>query len=281
MTQVAIVMATYNGEKYISEQIDSLLLQTHTDWTLYIHDDNSTDDTIDIVREYASKYQNKIIYIDDDVSYNGAATNFLGTLKIVNTNGFDYFMFCDQDDVWLDNKIELSVDIISAQSNQYPLLLHTDLKIVDKKLNIISESMWKYQKINYMRTDYNYYVMFNNVTGCTAMFNQQAKLLIENYHVDFIYMHDWWTAQVVSANGRVISFNEPTILYRQHDNNSLGASEATKSNYFTMLLSKFVRLSFASGITRIKLMNKNVKRVSYIVFFIEHFKHIIFKLKNR
>ena len=103
---IYILLATYNGEEYIKEQIESLLHQTYQHWTLIIHDDNSSDNTVNIIKEYVKKYPEKIIFIDDDISTGGAKENFAYLLNKIDKN-FDYLMFCDQDDVWLNNRIKL------------------------------------------------------------------------------------------------------------------------------------------------------------------------------
>ena len=106
--KIYILLATYNGEKYLKEQLDSLFEQTNQHWTLWIHDDNSKDNTVNIIKKYKSKYPDQIEFLDDDISTGGAKENFTYLLDNINDD-YDYIMFCDQDDVWLEDKIEITL----------------------------------------------------------------------------------------------------------------------------------------------------------------------------
>ena len=143
MIMIAILMATYNGSRYLREQIDSILSQTNDNWQLYIHDDGSTDSTMDIILEYCNKYIGKIVYLNDAQKHRGAAMSFMYLLKQVEA---DYYMFCDQDDVWLPNKVEQEFKSITEYSNEKPILVFSDLYIVDEKLNVIEKSYWRYMR---------------------------------------------------------------------------------------------------------------------------------------
>jgi len=225
---IGILMATYNGEKYISQQIDSILNQTYRNWQLLIHDDGSTDKTVEIVKSYVKKYPDKILLIEDGIKCGGAKENFSHLIKIARANfKFDYIMFSDQDDVWFFDKIEKTLKKMHELENLYgknkPLLVHTDLIVVDEKLNKISDSFWKYQKINPLNNSLACLILENTVTGCTMMIN---KTLLEQ--VRFIpkeaIIHDWWIALICRLNkGEIGVLKEPTIFYRQHHFNDTGA----------------------------------------------------------
>ena len=136
---IAILMATYNGEKYLREQIDSLLNQTCQDWHLYVHDDGSKDGTVNIVKSYAERYPDKVTLLDYPPQ-GGACRNFLSLLEKAEAR---YYMFCDQDDVWLPEKIALSLEEMKRQEAlhlQKPVVIHTDLHIVDDKLTVIGKA---------------------------------------------------------------------------------------------------------------------------------------------
>ena len=145
-TTVAICMATYNGGKYIRDQIDSILVQTYTDWVLFIRDDHSSDNTVEIIRQYVMKYSGKIVLIEESVLPGGnAKKNFAAALLWIKQRyDFNYFMFADQDDVWLDTKIEKSLRLLQQNESDrnVPLVVHTDLKVVDGNLNILGESFF-------------------------------------------------------------------------------------------------------------------------------------------
>ena len=140
---IAILMSTYNGERYLREQIDSLLSQTNKDWILYIRDDGSTDGTVLIVKEYEREYPYKIVLLEDGLGNLGSGCSFMQLLSSVNS---DYYMFCDQDDVWLSDKIEktyLKLRTMESEDIGKSVVVFTDLYIVDKSLNIISNSLWE------------------------------------------------------------------------------------------------------------------------------------------
>lgn len=111
-TEIAILMATYNGEKFLREQIDSIIKQTNNNWTLYIHDDGSTDSTLSIVQQYCREHEN-IIFLEDEVKGRGAAQSFFYMLESIDSL---YYMFCDQDDYWQPDKVEVSYSQLYANS---------------------------------------------------------------------------------------------------------------------------------------------------------------------
>lgn len=238
MSIVGILMATFDGEKYIKEQLESILSQTYQNWVLTIHDDNSKDDTVKIIKEYKTKYPDKIIFLDDNLSTGGAKENFSFLLDNIDSN-YDYVMFCDQDDFWLDNKIELTLSTMleSEKINpNLPLLVHTDLTVVDKNLEVISSSMFKYQQLKYKNgNDINKLALENVVTGCTMMINNSLIKLVQNIPLEAV-MHDWWISIICLTNkGKIVFINKPTILYRQHDNNTIGAQKIEYIDYLRKL----------------------------------------------
>ena len=219
-----ILLATFNGERYLKEQLDSLFSQTYQEWLLIIHDDNSTDGTVNIVLRYLKRYPDKIIYIDDDKCFGSASGNFSFLLHQANA---DYIMFCDQDDAWMPDKIEKSLRVMKINEQQHPdtpLLLHTDLEIVDDQLNRLSTSFWKYHYIDPNKDALNRLLMQNTATGCTFLMNKQLATMSRNIP-DSAIMHDWWITLIASSMGRIIVLPEPTVYYRQHHTNDTGASK--------------------------------------------------------
>ena len=228
--KIAILMATYNGEKYICQQIDSILSQTCKDWELYIHDDGSADNTIAAVESYVEKYPNKIHLIDGK-STGGAKYNFFYLFGQVEA---PYYMTCDQDDVWLDKKIELTYDKMLAIENKadVPCLVYTELRVVDSELNTIADTMSKYQSLDCHKRTINQFILQNSVTGCTMMVNRALRdKMLRITDIDNTIMHDWWAALVAAQFGKTAFIDEPTILYRQHGDNSLGALGINKLSY--------------------------------------------------
>lgn len=238
--QVAICMATYNGGKYIGQQIESIIHQTYSDWRLFIRDDGSNDNTIDVIREYAVTLGEKIVLINDGKqSTKSSKGNFANALSwITSYYDFKYYMFCDQDDVWLDDKIEKSLRAIqqAEKENDEPILLHTDLKVVDAQLNVLGESFVKYRALNPDVRDVNHLLIQNNITGCTMMWNQKLNELID-ISSECVAMHDWWFSLTAACFGKIIYLNEPTILYRQHSANVVGA---TKVNSLAFIINRLL-----------------------------------------
>jgi len=224
---IGILMATYNGERFIREQINSILNQTYENWKLIIHDDGSTDSTVNIVKEYVKKYPEKIILIEDGIRCGGAKENFAHLINIAKAKfNFDYIMFSDQDDVWLPNKIEITLQKMIEVETQYkntPIIVHTDLTVVDANLNIIAKSFWEYQTMNPWNNTIACLLLENTVTGCTMMINKNLFEKIIIFPKEAI-CHDSWIALVCSAIGGVIArIKAPTVLYRQHGKNVTGA----------------------------------------------------------
>lgn len=228
--KIAILMATYNGEKYICQQIDSILSQTCKDWELYIHDDGSTDNTIAALESYVEKYPNKIHLIDGK-STGGAKYNFFYLFGQVEA---PYYMTCDQDDVWLDKKIGLTYDkMLTIETKaDVPCLVYTELRVVDSELNTIADTMSGYQSLDCHKRTINQFILQNSVTGCTMMVNRALRdKMLRITDIDNTIMHDWWAALVAAQFGKTAFIDEPTILYRQHGDNSLGALGINKLSY--------------------------------------------------
>lgn len=228
---ISILMSTYNGEKYIREQIDSILSQTYSDWKLYVRDDGSKDNTVAIIDYYMDVYPDKIFLCRDLLGNLGPGRSFMTLLE--NIDG-DYYMFCDQDDVWLPSKIEMSMLKMRECEELYldkPLCVFTDLKIVDSDLKLISNSMWKSLKISSLRCNDFYFLTCSwVVTGCTMLLNRRVKDFVFPYS-DKI-MHDYWISMILSKKGYNIPFDSSTILYRQQSHNVVGANKNNTKGYY-------------------------------------------------
>lgn len=247
--KIAILMATYNGEKYVGDQIKSILAQSFDDWKLYIHDDGSMDKTVSIIEKYASEFPEKIEIIYSE-STGGARNNFFFLMQNVKAQ---YYMCCDQDDIWNKDKIELSYNKILEieMDGKKPILVFTDLLVVDEKLHIISKSMNKYQKLQSEKTSIGRMLVHNCVTGCTMIFNDRlCKLSLKYKNKNNIIMHDWWMALCATFYGKCVFLSEPTIKYRQHGDNSVGAVNASSPIYFMKKISTSPKIKKAINDTR-------------------------------
>ncbi|KLU64368.1 putative glycosyltransferase EpsE [Desulfosporosinus acididurans] len=220
---VTILMAAYNGERYISEQIESILQQTYTDWKLIIQDDCSTDKTVSILLKYQQKYPQKIKLIERKEPSGSAKHNFFSMFKYANS---DYVMTCDQDDIWLPDKIQITQKemhrLEAVHGIKKAILVHTDLKVVDSDLNEIEESLFKRQKLDNRKDKVHNLLVQNIVTGCTMLVNRALLNKVNDLPKDVI-MHDWWLAIIASAFGAIGFVNQSTVLYRQHGSNEVGS----------------------------------------------------------
>lgn len=224
MEKVDVLLATYNGEKYLKEQIDSILEQTYSDFRLLISDDGSTDGTRKILEEYKNKDSRIQVFFQE--SNLGVVKNFEFLLKKVESA---YYMFSDQDDIWKAEKIEKSLNKIENDNCD---LVYSDLEVVDEKLNVTYESYWKLKGIYNKIKKYNNFesLYLNNfVTGCTII---SKKELIDTYlplpNTSKYVLHDYWISLILSQNGKIDYIEEPLIKYRQHKNNKVGSKK--KSN---------------------------------------------------
>ncbi|MBQ7154069.1 MAG: glycosyltransferase family 2 protein [Synergistaceae bacterium] len=222
MPEVDILMAAYNGEKYIAEQIESILAQTFQDFRLLIRDDGSTDNTPAIIEKYAAKYPGKIEVVHDDVDCHSAVKNFFQLLTYARA---DYVMFSDQDDVWLPYKVQISLDYMKEAERKNPgepVLVFTGLHVVDAKL----KSMDRFMALGLMRARYTTVelLLANCVSGCTEMANRKLYEALGSYSPQ-IMIHDYWMALYAYACGVICNVPMALILYRQHSNNLIGAGK--------------------------------------------------------
>lgn len=223
MGMVSIVMTTYNGEKYVGEQIESILSSTYQDVELFIYDDGSKDATMSVLLEQEKLYPDKIHVFQNEINL-GVTKNFLQALGRATT---DYIMFCDQDDVWKPNKIAVTLkrmrNLETQIGKEIPLAVFTDAVVVDQDLNILKESFFKSSHLNRHKTDLPHILMENKLIGCTVMVNAALRKVLQGHSlpVEAKY-HDWWIALIAATFGRISYVNEGTLLYRQHSRNIVG-----------------------------------------------------------
>ena len=227
--KIEILLSVYNGEKYLAEQVQSIINQTNKDWILTIRDDFSTDNSLKIIQDFCDKFPDKIFWYNDNLGNIGATKSFYNLM--INSNE-KYIMFCDQDDVWLENKIEFSIKQMQKKEcekgKNTPLLFFTDLKVVDKNLQTISNSFFNFSGIIFKENPkFNDIAVRNSVTGCTVLMNRAAINAILPIN-DKTEMHDIWAALCVAKNGYVFGSKKVSVLYRQHLQNTIGAKKKKK-----------------------------------------------------
>lgn len=220
--KVNILLSTYNGERYLAEQIESIQRQTFQDWNLLIRDDGSTDGTVAMIQDFAQKDE-RITFINPDHRDNlGVIRNFFTLLKYDKA---DYYFFSDQDDVWLEDKLSVTLAAAKSLLPVEPCLVYTDLTVVNHQLQVMHESMIRVQS-HHANTSLRQELTENTVTGGTMMINHVLAELWQT--TDDLIMHDWYLALLAAAKGQLVYLDVPTQLYRQHDNNVLGARTLTK-----------------------------------------------------
>ncbi|MGG4094718.1 glycosyltransferase family 2 protein [Paenibacillus lautus] len=223
MKKVQVLLSAYNGEKYISEQIQSILNQTHSSILILIRDDGSTDQTVEILEQLMKIYPDKIKLLKGPNI--GVVPSFFELLRSADAEA-DYYCFCDQDDVWLDRKVEHAITCLdSSMHTDVPAMVFTSTHLTDDELN--RKGTWPKPPT---REPSFFNALYENIAiGATITMNQSARnLFMYSKSVDSqkVLMHDWWFYLLVSAFGTVIYDNNPSMLYRQHNNNVVGGSNS-------------------------------------------------------
>ncbi len=228
MCRIDVVMATYNGEKYVSEQVNSVLQNQNCEVFLHIFDDCSSDNTVTLLKELKQKYPRHLTVYQNEHNL-GLTKNFLfGIRKVMEQNHeAQYFMCCDQDDVWNQDKIAKTLKRMKQMEHRFgsdrPLLVFTDAIVTDEHLNEIDSSFYKSQHLQVHKTDLAHLLMENKCIGCTVMINRSFEpyLLELPEHARF---HDWWLALIASTFGNISFLPRQTMQYRQHAKNVVGGT---------------------------------------------------------
>ena len=268
---IEILLPVYNGEKYLAEQIESIIAQTNHDWVIKIRNDGSSDNSHKVIKQYCERYPEKIINIDLPESNIGLVQS-LNKLYEAEPHG-DYIMFADQDDFWLPTKIEkcLSEAIEMERGNHnMPVMVCTDAKCVDQDLNVIDESFFESQKFpENIIGNVNKMAALNIVQGCTIMINKVASKYIFPMPL-IMSIHDMWIALNCAYFGRVKYLKEPTILYRQHTSNVAGKVRVNSKYYLNRISHIKNTLTFIFKLNKNLKFNLNIPKVLFykIIFMI-------------
>ncbi|MFN8295973.1 MAG: glycosyltransferase family 2 protein [Chitinophagales bacterium] len=232
-SSVQILLATYNGGKFLREQLDSLFNQTFQDFTVLIRDDGSTDNTLQIIEEYQQKYSAKISILKDDKQNVGVTQNFN---LLLEKSTADYIFFCDQDDIWLNEKVEFSlkkIKLLEDKNNRTPCMLYSDMRAIDEEGNIVAESVWHQLKIAPKYFTLNRLLIQNIPHGCTMVINKAMRNLAFPIPKDAI-LHDHWIALLAETTEKFIAIETPLVLLRNHSENV-----TRKKTSFTDKLKRF------------------------------------------
>jgi len=235
LPRLQILMASYNSAKYIEEQLLSILVQQGVSFKIIISDDCSTDNTLEVIAKVRQNYPDAIELYTASVNL-GILGNFN---KLMHYARADYIMFADADDVWLSHKITHTLSKMKELEKQHgsslPLLVYTDLAVVDRQLQTIDPSFWHYSHLKPRKhTTFNRQMRQNVITGCTMLINRSLLELSKPLPAGII-MHDWWIGLVALAFGKITFLEQSTLLYRQHGKNGVGAHQYSLSGYFKYL----------------------------------------------
>ena len=221
--KVNILLSTYNGEKYVREQVESIQKQSFTDWNLLIRDDGSSDNTAEIIRSLATEDERIRFINDGNVTNVGVIRSFF---ELLTYEKADYYLFCDQDDYWLEDKVRAQVEEARQHPQHIPHMNYMDPVVVDANLKTLNPSMIRSQS-GHANTELVQELTENSVTGGVALINHALAEKWVNVS-DNIIMHDWFLALCATATGTLTFIDKPGELYRQHEANVLGARTWSK-----------------------------------------------------
>ncbi|WMP16374.1 glycosyltransferase family 2 protein [Thiothrix lacustris] len=224
-SRVQILLSTWNGERWLAELLASLEKQTFQDWQLLVRDDGSSDQTLRILLKWQAAHPEKLAGLLLDGNHLGSKFSFS---RLVEASTAQCLMFCDQDDVWFPEKVELQYTTLRRMEAQYgedmPLLVHSDLVVVDEGRSLQAVSFWDYRNFDVMQRK-QAYLLNNVVTGCATAFNRAAANMAFPLPLRAME-HDRWLALVCAWFGQIQALPHPLLLYRQHDHNVIGAEPA-------------------------------------------------------
>ena len=245
---VAVIMSTYNGERFIREQIDSILNQTYKNVKIVIRDDGSSDNTVSIIKEYQAKYNNIELHEGKNI---GFVRSFFELLSLVEA---DYYSYADQDDVWMPNKIELAVNSLNKLDDTKPNMAYGNSDYYDENMKLIRKGE-RNRKYKFL------YALFSCVSqGMTMTVNKKTRDMILDNTPSTAFFHDWWTYLVCISMGNVVYDNVTTVKYRRRKENA--TSEGM--GYFTLLKWRVKNLLFGNGMKEIKQQLVNFKEIYYM-----------------
>lgn len=215
---IDILMATYNGGQYIERQLLSLIGQTYKNWELIIHDDGSDDETLEVIYKY-SRFDNRITLLNDGIRFGDAGKNFMHILKYSTA---DYIIFCDQDDIWLENKLE----VLALEMEKLDI---KSLNGVFASGYLYSEDKGVYGKIPSLKPKHIKEALFLNggLQGCSLLFNKHCREYMLLYNSESISMHDHLLTMTLLNFGQIKYLNQYLMLYRQNHINKVTSNIET------------------------------------------------------
>lgn len=247
--KVAILLSTYNGEKYLKEQLDSILAQTYTNFELIIRDDGSKDNTVKIIKEYIEKTDKEITLIEGKNL--GFIKSFFDLLK---RGDADYYAYADQDDIWIPNKIELAVNSLNKLDDRVPNMAFSNVDYYDTEMNFIGKGDSKNKKPSFLNSLYE---CINQ--GMTMVINKKAREYIIDNIPEKCFFHDWWTYMICTAFGNVVQDDVVTVKYRRAKTNATVEGQGI----VTLLIWRIKKLLLGDGMKDIKKQITIFKNIFY------------------
>ena len=240
---VDILMATYNGERFVADQLLSLLQQEYPHIHIYLRDDGSTDNTLSILEDFVAKHPENITLIQDGRKNLGATQNFAALMEHSTAS---YICFSDQDDIWMKDKVQWMMGIMEKTEKKHPgvpVYVFSDLTVADADMNITHRSLNQKDGLSPRRTATHQLLMQNVPYGCATMINRE--LLLKSLPVPSeALLHDHWIALVASLFGKIAYLDEPLVLHRIHDNNASRAGSVHRKEIDQQLASKINNKNF-------------------------------------
>ena len=271
-TKVQILLATFNGGKFLREQLDSILNQEYMFWDLLIHDDGSHDSTISIVSEYQSNYPKKIKLLNDEKIFSSASKNFFHPIN-KRSREADLYCLCDQDDIWHKNKLKIIVERYNTKYSKEPLLIHSDLSLIDDEGKLLEKSHNKLINNQKNFITKNTALYSNPVPGCAMSIN--SALADKIFYSKYMVMHDWWILlSAMRENANVLYIDLPLVAYRQHSGNVFGYK---KNNILILVMRLLFKIPhYISNVKKAYKQSKQFFDQSLLKYFI---KLVIYQVK--
>lgn len=286
-SKVLVLLSTYNGENYLETQLETVLKQKNVDVSILIRDDGSSDSTRDIIKKYAKKHKNINYIFEDNIGY---AKSFWSLIHQASIN-YDYYAFCDQDDIWLEDKMDAAITLLKKEDNIIPLLYTSKVVSINNSLEIINDNTFPENRVLSVYESFQRSI----VPGCVFVFNNSAINLLKKYN-GYMESHDWATYCIINVFGKVVYDNNSYINYRIHSNNTIG-----QDSKFVKIKKKIKRFFKKSTNARSKFaydfyntyknllpinLNNDIKELAYYrnniiykfkLIFSNKFKGLIFK----
>lgn len=269
-----VVVCTFNGACYISQQIESILGQSLLPQKIIISDDGSSDDTIEIIEcIFRNKhFKNYSIYKNDRL---GVVDNFL--FAIMESTS-EFIFLSDQDDFWEKDKVDLFRDAFESCDKTTPLLVFSDATLIDKNNKVISNSFFSYQGLSPACFDDDSIIYKNCVQGASCAFNREMKKLLYFslgvINKKNLYMHDWWIAILAKYYGNSIFINKPLINYRQHSKNQIGVYNKKRVFIYYLIYFRKYFYNFYKAILQKRELDKLNTHIPSHLYRKKSYKHV-------